>query len=364
MPGSAAHPSRRRISHRPSQKVIREFHDRGTLWLLEDHVHVRGLLQILEPALAERLDFADAERINRSFVPADLQKQESDLIFRVPFLGDAAEPEREVWVYVLLEHQTVPDPEMGLRLYLYMGQLWDSQRRAWQDAKVPTDQRRLHPVIPLILYTGAAQWNMPIGLGNLMDLPIELEPFTPRWETLFLNLHAAPPGTLTRFATAVGWALRVLQAERAPRAEMERVLGEAMSGLEGLEGLAKEQSGQWLRVAWFLVLFAFHRRGENELVELIRERAQQSKFRQKKELATMGQTIAQRIAEQAAEQAAQQATREALETVLVDRFGTLPEAIQQRLATTDAETMRRWLKVALRAASLEEVGILAQAPGA
>lgn len=196
---------------------------------------------------------------------------------------------------------------------------------------------------------------MPIGLANLMDLPIELEPFTPGWETLFLNLHAAAPGTLTRFATAVGWALRVLQAERVPRAEMERVLGEAMSGLEGL---AKEQSGQWLRVAWYLVLFAFHRRGENDLVELIRERAQQSKFRQQKELATMGQTIAQRIAEQAA----QQATRDALETVLVDRFGTLPEAIQQRLATTDAETMRRWLKAALHAASLEEVGILAQEP--
>jgi hypothetical protein len=378
MPGSAAHASRRRISHRPSQKVIREFYDRGTLWLLEDPIQVRARgpapaavrsaaktrlprLQILEPALAERLDFTSAERIHRSFIPADLQKQESDLIFRVSFLGDAADPGREVWVYVLLEHQSVPDPEMGLRLYLYMGQLWDSQRRAWQDAKLPTEQRRLHPVIPVILYTGRAPWSVPIGLANLMALPSELEPFTPGWETLFLNLHETPPGTLTRFATAVGWALRVLQAERAPRAEMERVLIEAMAGLEGL---TEEQAGQWLRVAWFLVLFAFHRRGENELVELIRERAQQSKFRQKKELATMGQTIAQRIAEQAAQQATQQATREALETVLVDRFGTLPEAIQQRLATTDAETMRRWLKAALRAASLEEVGILAQEPRA
>src|SRR4051812_10767024 len=31
-------------------------------------------------------------------------------------------------------------------------------------------------------------------------------------------------------ASAVGWALRVLQAEQAPLAEMERVLKEAMSG--------------------------------------------------------------------------------------------------------------------------------------
>jgi len=115
---------------------------------------VRGLLQIVEPALAERLDFADAERINRSFIPADLQKQESDLIFRVPFTADVTEPGREVWVYVLLERQSVPDPEMGLRLYLSMGQLWDSQRHAWRNAKLPADQWQLHPVISLILYTG------------------------------------------------------------------------------------------------------------------------------------------------------------------------------------------------------------------
>jgi hypothetical protein len=353
MPRSAAQPSRRRISHRPSRKVIREFLDRGTLWLLEDPVQVRDLLQILEPSLAQRLDFDRAERVNRSFIPADLQKQESDLIFRVPFLDDMAEPGREVWVYVLLEHQSAPDPEMGLRLYLYMGQLWDSQRRAWRDANRPPEQRRLHAIIPLILYTGSTPWSAPIGLANLMDLPVELEPFTPGWETLLLNLHETPPETLTRFATAVGWALRVLQTERAPRAEMERVLVEAMVGLEGL---TEEQSGQWLRVAWFLVLLLLHRRGEDDLVGLVQDRARESKFRVKKELATMGETIARRIAEQA--------TREALEIVLVDRFGTLPEAIQQRLATTDAETMRRWLKAALHASSLEEVGILPREPRA
>lgn len=357
MTDPAARPSRRRSSHRPSRKVIREFHDRGVIWLLEDPVHLRGLLQILNPALADHLDFTHAERINRSFIPADLQKRESDLIFRASYAHGPVEPTREVLVYILLEHQSLPDPEMGLRLFGYMGQLWDNQRRAWRDTALPQERRRLHPILPIVLYTGTETWSAPIGLASLMDLPSELEPFTPRWETLFLNLHATPPGTLTRFATAVGWALWVLQAERAPPAEMERVLAEAMAGLEGL---TEEQEGQWLRVAWFLVLFAFHRRGESELVEMIRERAKGSKFRQRKVFTTMGQTIAQRITEQAT----QQATREALETVLVERFGTLPEAVHQQLMATDLETLRRWLKAAARATSLEDVGILPREPEA
>ena len=43
-------------------------------------------------------DFTRAERVNRSFIPADLRKQESDLIVSVPWRGLAA---RKVWVYML-----------------------------------------------------------------------------------------------------------------------------------------------------------------------------------------------------------------------------------------------------------------------
>ena len=41
-----------RSPHVPNEEVIREFNDRGTLWLLEDPLQLRDLLQILEPELA------------------------------------------------------------------------------------------------------------------------------------------------------------------------------------------------------------------------------------------------------------------------------------------------------------------------
>src|SRR5581483_4638738 len=211
-----------------SREVIREFNDRGTLWLLEDPENLRGLLQIPEPTLAEPLDLGRAERINRSFIPADLQKQESDLIFRVPYRAESAEPGAEVWVYVLLEHQSRPAPEMALRVLSYMLQLWEAQRREWQDANRPAEQRRLPPVVPIVFYTGADDWNAPIRLASMMEAPAELAHFVPQWETLFLNLHRTPSEALTQLGTALGWALRVLQVEQESLAVLEQVLAEAM----------------------------------------------------------------------------------------------------------------------------------------
>jgi hypothetical protein len=150
MPEPSADAPQPSEQHWPSPPPTREFNDRGVQWLFEDPQQLRALLQILEPALADRLDFARATRINCTFIPADLQKEETDVVFLVPF----GERDGAVWVYVLLEHQSAHEPEMGLRLYLYMGQIWDSQRREWEDRQLPASQRRLRPIIPLVFYTG------------------------------------------------------------------------------------------------------------------------------------------------------------------------------------------------------------------
>lgn len=110
----------------PSPYIVRDFNDRGTLWLLEDPSFLKEFIRILDASLAEDLDFTQAQRINRSFIAADLQKLESDLIYKVPHRSD----EREVLVYVLLEQQTRKNRLMPLRLYEYRGELWSAQVRS------------------------------------------------------------------------------------------------------------------------------------------------------------------------------------------------------------------------------------------
>src|SRR5690242_9632259 len=107
------------IAPLPSPYIVREFNDRGTLWLLEDPEFLRDLVRLLDSSLASELDFTRAERVNRSFIPADLQKQESDLIFKIPYLHGTS----EALVYVLVEQQTQPDGLMPFRIYEYCGEL-------------------------------------------------------------------------------------------------------------------------------------------------------------------------------------------------------------------------------------------------
>jgi hypothetical protein len=71
------------VSRQKLLPLIRDFYDRGALWLFEDPQNLRDFLRLLAPELAERLDFTRARRENRSFIPADLQEQESDLIVSV-----------------------------------------------------------------------------------------------------------------------------------------------------------------------------------------------------------------------------------------------------------------------------------------
>ncbi len=263
----------------PSPYIIREFNDRGTLWLLEDPALLQDFLRILDASLAEELDFTQAQRINRSFIAADLQKSESDLIYRVPYRSG----ESEVLVYVLLEQQTRSDDLMPFRLLSYCVELWSAQERQWKESRTPAENRRLYPVIPIVFYTGRERWDEPIALMNLMDLPDPLRQFVPSWKTLFLNLQQTPPEMLTQFSSAVGWALRALQAERVPLPELERVLREAMAGIEGL---SEERAGQWRRCAWFLIQLVYHRRSQSEapgLMGLVREEAKHSKFHDARE---------------------------------------------------------------------------------
>ena len=363
MSASENEPSARFTLDLPS---VREFNDRTTLWLLEDPLNLRDLLRIHRPELVKNLDFERAERINRSFIPADLQKEECDLLFRVPFRSPVgaetkrAESEKtetpSLWIYLLLEHQSKPDALMTLRILSYMLELWDTQRREWEARNAPLAECRLTPVVPFLFYTGEANWNTPLKFRAMFDVPDGFEPFIPSWETLFLNLHRTPPATLTSVLSSIGWALRALQVEKSSYEEFERVLREAM---QGLEGLSEEQHGQWVRAAWYLALLINHRRPEPEgepLFGLLREQSRQSKFYEQKETEAM-YTLANKFEDQGIEKGQQLSLRAVLEQILVKKFGTMPDGLSETIADADLDTLNGWVVAASVANTLAEVGI-------
>ncbi len=301
---------------------IREFQDRGIQWLLELPENLRGIVQLLAQEIAEKLDFRRAERINHSFIQEDLRKWETDLLFRIPF----TDIDREVWVYLLLEHQSTPDRLMGLRLLNYMVQVWEMQRRGWVDARTPASRRWLSPVLPLVLYTGKRRWSAMPTLETIMRVPEAISPFIPRHDTLFLNLRATPAEQLQ--GSAVSYALRVLQVEDAPLDELQQVLAQAVASLEELPD---EYQAGWHRVMRFVLALIRDRRAYEEQDELTTLVTEAVRPEHREEVDEMVLTGTQYLLRQGREEGREEGLRigqsEILLTQLEDKFGKLPTEV-------------------------------------
>ena len=241
---------------------VREFPDKGTKWLLEFGENVEGLLKIVANDLVERLDFSRLEQVNQTFIPDNLRKQESDVLYLVPFHSEEL---GEVWIYVLIEHQSTPSDVMGFRILFYMTQIWDAQRRRWEDNKIPQTQWRFRPILPIVLYTGSKSWESPIKLEALMDVPEELRRFVPSFDTLFLNVKGEEERDFLQMEHPLCWLLAALRQENSDKTTFAQVLRRAV---ESLSQLPEEELHQWTRAMYYLVLLIYHRRPPTEHIEL------------------------------------------------------------------------------------------------
>ena len=97
-----------------------------------------------------RLDFSTLEKANAQFVSEELLRREDDVIWRVRFADRSW-----LYVYLLLEFQSSPDPWMALRIMVYVGLLWQDLVKQ----KVVGAGEKLPPVVPVVLYNGETPWN-------------------------------------------------------------------------------------------------------------------------------------------------------------------------------------------------------------
>jgi len=342
---------------------VREFPDRGTKWLLESPEHVAGLLQILAPELASRLDFSRLEEQKTSFVLESLRTQESDLLFLVPFKGVTGDGERELLIYILIEHQSTPIMSMGFRILFYMTLIWDRQRQEWQRAGLPESEWRFRPILPLLFYTGDKEWDTPLSVTALMDVPAELERFIPHHDTLFLNLNATAPEKLTEKEHPFGWILRILQKEKAPLEALESELRQAIGNLDRL---TTHQQMQWLQAIHYILLLIYHRRAPEEHHQLTQIVSQSVQTRQRQqEVSHMERTIAQAFIEEGEQRGIERGIeRGQVETtqantldVLNARFTVPPSTVAELTARLqqiqDLSVLRNLLTDAVKAESLD-----------
>nr|MBP8292620.1 Rpn family recombination-promoting nuclease/putative transposase [Caldilineaceae bacterium] len=144
------------------------------------------LRDYLPAEVTAQLDLARLQLVKDSFVDETLQEQFSDLLYEVG-LRDGG----NAYVCVLFEHKSYVDPLVALQVLRYMVRVWDYGLR---------QRGRLWPVIPVVVYHGAARWTVATDFQALFDLPAELKPYVPDYRYWLCDLSAYSDEEIKRTA--------------------------------------------------------------------------------------------------------------------------------------------------------------------
>ena len=143
-------------------------HDSGYKRLFSNRTIFRQLVEtFVEEPWVHDLDFARAERVDKSYVSEHYKETESDILYRVPIVQPDGS-KGEIYVYVLLEFQSTVPRFMAVRVLHYLSSIYLDlvQQRALSSRK------RLPAILPIVLYNGEGRWTAPERLAELVaDYP-------------------------------------------------------------------------------------------------------------------------------------------------------------------------------------------------
>ena len=300
-------------------------HDGIVRYAFSKRVHAKGLLQAILPrSLARAIAWSTLKLDKDSFVNPELRRRYADLLFSMRIRGT------EVRVYVLFEHQRRVDPLMMLRLFVYMGRIWE--RLARDDPKLT----KIPAIMPVLLHNGKSGWSAATSFEALVDLPEalrpELLPRTPKFAADLVDLSPAHATAiadewLTAFGKLVLWALSVAGDDARFMAEIGRMkaaLRESLAAEDGFDAL-----GALLRY-----ISATHQRFSSREFKqaIVAATAEEDEEKMTTVLEKIWQEVANSI----------KARAEMLLELLAAKLGPVPAKTRAQVMAADEATLRRW----------------------
>lgn len=160
-------------------------HDKLFRAVFSDADEATGLLRTALPAsLRESMDWQSLKLLDGTFLDDALRESESDLLYEAAY----GESGQRIWLYLLLEHQSTPDPWMRFRLLKYCCRIWEAGIR---DGDGTTE---LRPIVPLVFYQGSRGWTHSTKFADLFPAAAREWPWVPRFEHLLLDQTNVGPG--------------------------------------------------------------------------------------------------------------------------------------------------------------------------
>jgi predicted transposase YdaD len=294
---------------------------------------IRDLLrEIVGERWVERIDFDSGERVNASFVSSKHENRESDIIWKFR-RRDGEDP---VYVYILLEFQSRPDPSMPVRLMGYESLFYQSLM-AGQPA---VGWKKLPLVIPVVIYNGWEPWTVPTDLGSLIgDLDPSAEIYRPQLRYRLVDEGAYPREDLAALNSPVADLFRIEKSR--DWSDVRGSVHRLRQSIPPAETSLRQAFETWLQK---VILPRFGMPQEEVSATLTLE-----------ELETMLAESIDRWNREIREEGRQEGEARVLLRLLRLKFGSLDPEIEERVRSADADHLLGWSERILTAENLQDV---------
>ncbi len=259
--------------------------------------------------------------------------------------------DKEVLLYLLLEHQSTDDPRMAFRLLVYMVRIWELHVRKHPGAT------HFPAIVPMVVHHSREGWTSPTSFSALLDLEPEalsaIAAYVPTFRFLLDDLQVASDASLrARTMSAVGrLALFCLRHAPDPSKLVQRLarwldlIREARSTPGGRDAL---------KFVWQYILTVSEREKPEDLVEqLLLVVGEESK----EDVVTAGEMLIERGRKEEREKAHEE-WRAMLQGILLKqlraRFGALPRSAAARVRAAEPAQLERWLGRVIAARTLAD----------
>ena len=156
---------------------ITNAHDKFVKEMFSDKQMAIAFLQAKLPAsLRSIIDLESLSNENKSFISNELGEIFADIVlkFKVPSI------EKELYISILIENKSVPDPYVVFQLQDYISGAYRNQIKM---------KEKLRPVIPFVYYHGNQEWKLKSIKDFFLEYPKEVLDYIPDMETIFISLR-------------------------------------------------------------------------------------------------------------------------------------------------------------------------------
>jgi len=302
---------------------------------------VRELLEVFAPpGVTELLDYATLRPETGSFITPAMKKREDDVVWSIELKG------QRIYLYLLLEFQSSIDRGMPVRMMQYVSALYDHLVRS----KAIDLEDGLPPVLPMVIYNGDARWKHSPEIFDLIQPhPAVLTEFQPRLKFWLLDegkFSADYLDGLQRVMAAIFRMEHTHDTEEVKRAI--RYLGQAVAQSPFKQTIDKAVM-QWLQYRLNSKLPDLPVMDEFQKgIEMIETNMDRIRANIMAEGVLLGE-------QRGMQQGMQQGEGVLLRRQLTRRFGSLPAAMEARLAQASIDQLETWGDRVLDAKSLDDV---------